>query len=231
MTSQLDLLKASVRVRGLEKPNAPQTPIREVTGNLNSWTAIGRSTNFGERVLAVLNLDNINVIRSQVPYDQPVASIEIMTSDKEESVWGFFAKSAARFIPEGQEIDWLIGHQLHLKFTDQYDGQNIYLRRPDANQVWQDVLTDCWILEGIDGGGPAAVAGGTPVAVANIDDTLAALLVGKAEGMEGQQALLTLPEVNASPTLPTEIISGAFMTRMITEGKLQLVNGVYQAVG
>ena len=216
--SALDTLKASVKVRGLEKPNAPLTPLREITGNLNSWQPVARTTNFGERVVVVFNLDSLNVVRTMVPYDQPVAQIEIMSSDKEDSNWGFFARSAARFIPENEEIDWLVGKTLHLKYTDQYDGSGIYLRRPDANGVWGDVLSDCWILEGVDGAG--STTAGTPAIVADPEASLDALMVGKTEGMEAQQALLADPSVNTSPTLPTEIVSGAFAQRMMDEGRV-----------
>ena len=226
--SALDLLKDSVKVRGLEKSGGPSTPLRALKGNLNSWQAISRTTTFGDRVVAMLNLDNIEVIRTLSPYDQPVAQVEIMTSNKEDSVWGFFAKSAARFIPEGEELDWLVGHELYLDYTDHYDGQPIMLRRPDSNGVWGDVLTDAWIISGVDGGGdassPGAVSGADP------NEALAALLVGKSEGIEAQQALLGHPSVNASPTLPSEIISGAFQSRLVDEGRVALVDGVYQAV-
>jgi hypothetical protein len=181
----------------------------------------------------VFNLDNINVIKTMVPYDQPVAQIEIMSSDKEDSNWGFFARSAARFIPENQEIDWLVGKNLHLKYTDQYDGQGIYLRRPDTNGVWGDVLSDCWILEGVDGAGTAGAqtAAAPGASTGDLESELVALLIGKpAEGMEAQQALLTHPGINTSPTLPTEIINGSFAKRMIESGQLSIgIDGNFAA--
>lgn len=131
-------LKARVRTKNLSMGNDPDIPLRDFRGRFNplGWTAhmvAARSPGGKDRIFAKIDLDEVEVLSSVAPYDYPTTTLDLPTSDREQSQWGYLMRSLIPFLAEG-EPDELAGHTVRWEWRKDFYG--VHPGNPDRGLGW-----------------------------------------------------------------------------------------------
>ena len=226
-------LKSQIKTRGLEEGGGggPDTPLRHFKGDLVLWTpSIQTGSTNGrdwQRIRIKMDFEGIEVIRSETPYDFPIASITIPGSTRAKSFWGIYAASAEQFIPEDipdeSRIDWLLKKRLEIEYTS-------------GHMLWdgtKETPREAWEIKSVEG---AASKDGSTTATPsgpNARDQAIELLDGKSlAGADGfNQESMKVDAIRNDSDLMGSIINGEFNKAVVEEGLFTVdEDGVYHKV-
>lgn len=206
-------LKDQIKLRGLEESGAPATPLRDFEGMLQGWEPYELTATWGKSIMVKFNFTELNVLESITPYGFPQATVEIRYSEKANSKWGIFAKSASAYIPADEELDWLIGKNIHIKLTP---GHLLWNGTAEVDQ-------SCFEMVGIAGD---AMVSGVAVNTGTSRQIAVDIADGKTEA-EFNQASMANPTVAADSDLIEEIMGGEFLSGQVAINNLTLDGEVY----
>ncbi|KKN75184.1 hypothetical protein LCGC14_0383430 [marine sediment metagenome] len=217
-------------VRGFET-GFVSTPLRDFWGVLKSITGEMRSGNSGPYLVALYNMEEVEVLPggSIEPYDSPIAQIDIPASTKDKSKMGYLGTSIDRIINAGlapdipqaqaKNMESLIGKKLHWQFTPGH-----LIPNRDEAGAWSDKPASCWVVTEIAGEGAAPVAAPN-VEVAPAQPSVSAsqkaleLLDGKTI-QQWHQVVMLDPVVKQDTKFLQTIIDNSFLASMESVGKV-----------
>lgn len=133
---------------------------REVLVNPNRFDA-SKQTTVGKFVM-----NELTVMESREPYTQPLAEIEIIYSESEDSRWGAFAKSFREQVPaefrtgddplaalDGKVVEWEFrAGKVRGPVRDE-DGNAV--KGADGRDTWATQQLNCWQINSVEGMGEA----------------------------------------------------------------------------
>lgn len=190
-----------VSIRNLQ-PGFETSPLRHFKGVLENYGVREVAGNFpGTRV--DLMFRDVEVIESTEPYHFPIAQISIRYSDKENSAWGIFAKSAVQFMPDGTDFEDLKGQLLEMKLTP---GHKFGIDKVTG----EEVVRDMWECVGIP-----SMAG----AEAKVPPKIQALrLLDESTEQDWNKVVFADPAVKSDGELVQSILSRAFLPALVAAG-------------
>ena len=193
-----------IKIRGLEK-GFEESPLQEFEGILDRYeTREVNSDKWGESVRVELFFKDVVIIASTQPYNFPIAQLSLKYSDKENSVWGIFAKSLEKVLPAEGELDNCIGHKMHMTKTPGHGfGKDRETQEP--------IIRECWECMAVDGLAPAGPAVSAKLRALQ-------LLDGKATLQEWHSIVFTDPGVQSEPEVIQSILDNTFLAPMVEAG-------------
>lgn len=199
-----------VSVRGLTDSEFG-TPLREFSGVLDSYYPEERK--FGD--VAVLNFKEVEVIRSVVPYNFPIATLAIKLSKSKRSGWGIFADSLAEKLPDDQDIKDCVGKRMKLEMEEGH----VYGQ--DRN-TGEDLVGNPWKVTELEGGATSGAS--LPTA----KDRAKELLIGKTRA-DFNKAAYADPLIRKDTALQRAITDKSFINSLVQLGEVvEDENGVFQ---
>lgn len=188
-----------VSIRGLQE-GVSRTPLEEFKGKLDDYES--ETTTFTPPTVNInLHFTDLEVIKSDEPYQFPIANLPIKFSKRANSAWGIFSQSVAKLVPDDEDIKDQKGKMMHLKRRSHIFGQD--------RTTGDDMVGFVWEVQEIEGSGPKVDP--TEVALAILD--------GKTEAEFGQKVFAD-KDVKKSPELQKQIIGKTWVASMITAGRV-----------
>lgn len=194
------------------------TPLRDVRGKLAGYRSEERAIEGTNRksVSVMLQLADLEVLKSIEPYAFPTAEIRIPLSNSSNSRWGIVAESANTIISSTQDFPKDFRNSI-IRLTV-VGGHKVRTRSDDGK--WNETEVEAWEVTEIDGKTKGAAS-------ANPMDELKKLLDGKTEA-EFTSAVLKLPYVMNTPDAQRSILDRTFQTGLVQSGQFTLdANKVY----
>lgn len=183
------------------------TPLRKITGILDSMYREDRQ--FGTFV--VLNLKELEVIKSVEPYILPIAQISIKESNKKNSAWGLFGESLVQLLGEDEDVKDCVGRRIGLEMEEAH----VYGK---DRQTQEDMVGVVWRAYSLEG-----AAGGKQSAAARAKE----LLIGKTRA-EFNKLAYADPLIKADPALQRAITDRSFINALVQTGEVaEDANGVF----
>ena len=200
-----------ISIRNLEVGGGPRTPLRKFKGRLEKYNTY---TDTWERTQVKLHFTQLEVEKSDEPYDLPIAEIDIPFSKREKSRWGIFSNSLAKFLQPDQDIVDSVGTELEMSWTD---GHMLYDGREN-----KDTLQASWEVTGLKG----------TVAETKVDAMTRALeLLNKKTLSQFNSDALSDPVIRSDETMQKSIMDGSFVTAVVEGNQVTVdADGVYHKV-
>jgi|TARA_Y100000034_G_C6790839_1_gene354076 hypothetical protein len=209
-------------VTSADQLQASGTPLRKIRGKL-----VGINPRMGEYKKMIVDLDiaELTVIESIVPYNYPSCQLTINYSARERSAWGMLIKSSEELgFPDLKKLCNTAGSGPMV--TLECEPEHVY--GPDQNNPGQDIKGVVWTVVEVDQAG----AGGGK-ATASTEDPMThmlKLLDGK-DATEFAQAALKDPvgrtaEVSAA-VMDNTLIAGFVDSGQVVEGE----DGKFHVIG
>lgn len=248
--ASIEDLKKRIRTSGFSDGNEPDTPLRDVSGDLvllepNVYKRPNSSAE--PRIFVNFRLDNIEVHESVAPYEYPSAAINLPTSDRNASGWGFMNSGINGVFVQPKQADsiWLLeGHRIRLTYQDRYFGFNEKKPEdPAENQlcyVWDgkrdgtngvevrkffivtevDRLTGPQALEAGGIGSTKASAVRSSGVITSLDDPKILTAISGKTPQQAINAVMSIPGLNTNGAMVTQIMGtdgGSGLIATLTE--------------
>ena len=206
------------------------TPLKEFKGRFHSLEPKQEARGGQLRTVANLNFTDMEVIKSDVPYPHPTATLSINYSQRERSSWGLLLQSLDAF--KVDDLMLLKGKMVHL-VSREYDWSAGRPRRrlqpvrespggTEEAEPEEDIKSWIWEVKGIEG----QTSGTAPTnAGRSVLDEATDLLNGKTQA-EFAQAAFSHPVLRLQSNA---IIDGSLVTALVATGKVRLVGDRYEA--
>ena len=201
------------------------TPLRDIRGKLAGYRqeerpvkdAAGNETN-RKSVSIMLQIADLEVLKSVEPYAFPTAEIRIPLSNNSNSRWGILSESANAIMPPtGDFPKTEVGNIIRLTVTPDHK------IRAKRENVWVEEPVEAWEVTEIAG----KVKGASS---SNPMDELAKLLDGHTK-VEFTSAALVHPIVKNSPDAQRGILDNSFVDGLVTTKQFTVdANKVYHKV-
>lgn len=195
----------SKKYKDLDEGGFQRTPLRDVEGVLDGFD-VRPFQSFGKDKLAVqFNLKDIKVLESSVPWNFPIAQIEVVHGNK-NTAWGTLSKSAAGLY--GEECDFpkdLVGKRVRFKLMPHL----VYKSKEEPS-----VPGEQWEVVEPSGGVGAGVGVSQP-SMGDFITTVLTLLAGKTQQEFNPEALRN-PVVKASGQM-NSILNGDLIASLVEQ--------------
>lgn len=202
--------KDLISVRGL-RDSEFGTPLRDFSGVLDSYYPDDRK--FGTFV--VLSFKDVEVIKSDEPYNFPIAQVAIKLSGTKNSAWGIFAESLAVFLKEEEDFKDCVGRRMGLRM----EIGHVYGKDRESQE---DMVGNPWTVYELEG---AAASG---IVLPTAADRALELLIGKTRA-EFNKAAYADPIIRKDTALQRAITDKSFINSQLQLGKVvEDENGVFQ---
>lgn len=157
----------------LEPSTDERSPLRKFTGVLQDYTALEETSNAGKKYTLVhFNFEDIDVPEggSVEPYNFKTAQIDVFYSERPDSDWDVFKKSAVDILPM-RDIDLLIGKK------QTWEMVAARTNKPDPNGGGQWFMQDSlnWTVVSVEGMAGAVAEG------PSLEDEIIAIVNGRSE--------------------------------------------------
>lgn len=217
---------------------APGVPVQEFEGVLDEWKS--EISTYGDKASQIIlfNFKDLDIIKSSEPYSFPILVIRVKytePSDRgragEGNRWEVFANSLRKLIPDGADLDQLVGKKQTWAMKDAvlrlplYDDDDLPKMIPDKQgrldgegnvrmvPEWGDRPDPCWQIVSVDGLG----------SVKEADEAQWDLLVGLADGMDEKkfyELAYNHEEVRSNKQLVQDITDRKLLSGMLDSHRL-----------
>lgn len=207
-------LRAQIKTKGLTDGGGPRTPLRDFWGTFEGFDPVH---NAQYNTLNVkLKFSDIEVIKSESPYEFPVAEIMVKHSDRTGSLWGVFSESVNKFLAEDEELPSLVGQKLHMVYTPGH----MMFDRAANNGAGGQSPRDAWEVTEVAGRGSGSSPNGSTNGKAALGPLAAVLSIlnGKTE-QEFNAAALRDDRVKKDSSFVDKILSRSLLGELVTSGQ------------